>query len=141
MTYDDNSKAPEDSLAQSRVSNSYQYSNNDKCSYEYADDGDVHGATVKERATFEERATVEKGAPLHKAIVDEGATMEEVAAVDEYESVSVTSLEVYDFTPQSAKGEDYDYETPFWSPADKKTDLLAQFKKLRIPSIEEADIE
>ena len=78
MTYGDNSEGPENnSLAQSRVPN------------RYADDGDVHGATVKES---EERATVEKGAPLHRAIVDEGATMKEVATVDEYESASVTAI-------------------------------------------------
>ena len=35
----------------------------------------------------------------------------------------------------------YDYESPYWAPADMKTELLNQFRKLRIPSVETKDIE
>ena len=35
----------------------------------------------------------------------------------------------------------YDYESPYWAPADKKTELLSQFRKLRIQSVAQKDLE
>ena len=37
--------------------------------------------------------------------------------------------------------EEYDYENPYWMPADKKEELLEQFKKLRIKSVAQKDLE
>jgi hypothetical protein len=48
---------------------------------------------------------------------------------------------IYDYSPQSVGADDYDYETPYQSPADKKIGLFAQFEKLRIPSIAGSNLE
>ena len=47
----------------------------------------------------------------------------------------------YEFSTTLIGEDTYDYESPYWAPADKKTELLRQFKKLRIQSVAEEDIE
>ena len=37
--------------------------------------------------------------------------------------------------------EEYDYENPYWMPADKKEELLEQLKKLQIKSVAQKDLE
>ena len=37
--------------------------------------------------------------------------------------------------------EGYDYENPYWMPADKKEELLGQFKKLQIKNVAQKDLE
>ena len=49
--------------------------------------------------------------------------------------------EVYDYIPVWNDRDDYDYESPYWEPSDKKSELLKQFKKLKIPSVKEKDIQ
>ena len=56
---------------------------------------------------------------------------------NEYESAEY----VYDYIPQASNDDDYDYESPYWVPADQKTELLSQFRKLRIPSVALKEIE
>ena len=47
----------------------------------------------------------------------------------------------YDYISGRNERDDYDYESPYWEPSDKKTELLKQFKKLKIPSVREKDIQ
>ena len=50
--------------------------------------------------------------------------------------------EVYDYVPKMSRNDDeYDYESPYWAPADKRTELFRQFKKLRIQSIAQKELE
>ena len=37
--------------------------------------------------------------------------------------------------------EEYDYKNPYWMPADKKEELLGQFKKLQIKNVAQKDLE
>ena len=37
--------------------------------------------------------------------------------------------------------DEYDYEIPYWAPADRKAELLGQFKKLKIPSVVQQDLK
>ena len=69
---------------------------------------------------------------------------------NEYESASLTppveeseALKVYDYVPHEASKDDdeYDYESPYWAPSDKKAELLSQFKKLRIQSVTQKELE
>ena len=50
-------------------------------------------------------------------------------------------VDIYNYTPEQTEADEYDYESPYWEPADKKTELLNQFEKLKIPSVSEEDIE
>ncbi len=52
-----------------------------------------------------------------------------------------SEVEEYDYIPRVAQVDDYDYESPFWAPADKRTELLRQFEKLKIRSVAEDTIE
>ena len=47
----------------------------------------------------------------------------------------------YEYIPQEVQDDEYDYESPYWAPAEKKNELLRQFKKLRIPSVPQKDLE
>ena len=49
---------------------------------------------------------------------------------DRHEGVSPTN-----FSQQNSAVEDYDYDSPYWTPADKKVELLSQFRKLKIQLI------
>ena len=59
---------------------------------------------------------------------------------NEYDSASLV-----DFSPHNdnnnSKFDGYDYENPYWMPADKNEELLGQFKKLRIKSVALKDLE
>ncbi len=37
--------------------------------------------------------------------------------------------------------QEYDYDYPYWSPSNMEQELIAQFRKLRIPNIPEQDLE
>ena len=43
--------------------------------------------------------------------------------------------------PVGNTNNEYDYDSPYWAPADRKTELLSQFRKLRIPSVTQKDLE
>ena len=47
-----------------------------------------------------------------------------------YVSASLTNI-----SQQNSAVEDYDYDNPYWTPADKKAELLSQFRKLMIQRI------
>ena len=48
----------------------------------------------------------------------------------------------YDYAGQEdGPIDEYDYENPYWVPADKKAELLNQFRKLRIQSVTQKDLE
>lgn len=47
----------------------------------------------------------------------------------------------YDYIPRDAEDDEYDYECPYWEPADKKNQLLSQFRKLRLPSVAQKELE
>ena len=53
-----------------------------------------------------------------------------------YVSASLTK-----FSQQNSAVEDYDYDNPYWTPADKKVELLSQFRKLKIQEILPENIE
>ena len=76
------------------------------------------------------------------AMIDDDHGTEAKARKEYVSSLSTSEFEIYDFTPKIVDSVvDYDYETPYWAPADKRKDLLSQFKKLRIRSVAENDIE
>ena len=58
---------------------------------------------------------------------------------DGYEGYDSASLE--NFSQQNSAVEDYDYDSPYWTPADKKVELLSQFSKLKIQRILPENIE
>ncbi len=43
--------------------------------------------------------------------------------------------------PNKEESDEYDYESPYWAPADKRTGLLSQLRKLKINSVTQKDIE
>ncbi len=43
------------------------------------------------------------------------------------------------FLPQ--QDDDYDYDCPYWSPSNMEQELIAQFRKLRIPNIPEQELK
>ena len=55
------------------------------------------------------------------------------------DSYDTASLE--NFSQQNSAVEDYDYDSPYWTPADKKVGLLSQFRKLKIQRILPENIE
>ena len=67
----------------------------------------------------------------------------------EYDKVSSSSSEdakaeqekAYDYIPQPSQEDEYDYESPYWEPADKKAELLGQFRKLKIRNVVQDDIK
>ena len=46
----------------------------------------------------------------------------------------MTDMKVF-LRQQNSAVEDYDYDSPYWTPADKKVELLSQFRKLKIQLI------
>ena len=52
---------------------------------------------------------------------------------DRHEGYNSASLA--NFSQQDSAVEDYDYDSPYWTPADKKVELLSQFRKLKIQRI------
>ena len=58
---------------------------------------------------------------------------------ERYEGYDTASLE--NFSQQNSAVEDYDYDSPYWTPADKKVELLSQFRKLKIQRILPENIE
>lgn len=52
-------------------------------------------------------------------------------------------FELYDYIPTNFEGDTdiYDYESPYWMPSHKKMELLTQFRKLRIQSVSQKDLE
>ena len=56
-----------------------------------------------------------------------------------YKSASLDSFHC--FSEQNSAVEDYDYDSPYWTPADKKVELLSQFRKLKIQRILPENIE
>ena len=55
---------------------------------------------------------------------------------DRHEGYSSASLDSFhSFSEQNSAVEDYDYDSPYWTPADKKVELLFQFRKLMIQRI------
>ena len=49
---------------------------------------------------------------------------------------------IYDFPPEmSGKRDEYDYESSYWLPSDQKAELLSQFRKLRMHSVAQKDLE
>lgn len=47
----------------------------------------------------------------------------------------------YEYSPQSSADDEYDYECPYWAPADMRSELLSQFRKLRMPSVAQKELE
>ena len=47
----------------------------------------------------------------------------------------------YDYTTTPTGSDEYDYENPYWAPAEEKEGLLTQFRKLKIQSIAQKDVE
>ena len=47
----------------------------------------------------------------------------------------------YDYTTGPGGSDEYDYENPYWAPAEEKEGLLTQFRKLKIQSIAQKDLE
>ncbi len=85
----------------------------------------------------------------HDTTGDKGAGKNERFDDAEYETASLPPSpegnEVYDYVPQEShearNDDEYDYESPYWAPADKKSELLSQFRKLRLRSAAQKDIE
>ena len=48
---------------------------------------------------------------------------------------------VYDYAPQAAGEDEYDYESPYWKPSNEKAKLLEQFQKIRVRSIPQEDLK
>lgn len=47
---------------------------------------------------------------------------------------------IYDYIRQAGEGE-YDYDSPYWRPADEEKELLAALKKLRITSVAHEELK
>ncbi len=81
----------------------------------------------------------------HQNIPKETSTLTEVT--ENCDTISVSShaekiTGVYDYARKdNGHDDEYDYESPYWEPADKKTELLSQFRKLKIKSVAQKDIE
>ena len=60
---------------------------------------------------------------------------------DRHEGYNVNAASLANFSQQNSAVEDYDYDSPYWTPADKKVELLSQFRKLMIHRILPENIE
>ena len=72
------------------------------------------------------------------------ASIDEEKGREPEQTLSLTCtrrVDIYNYSSGQTEADEYDYESPYWEPADKKTELLNQFKKLKIPSVSEKDIE
>ncbi len=92
--------------------------------------------------------------PECSTLIPEAATADDTTdKPNEYETISPsenysvpheakTVEEAYDYAPELSKNDDeYDYENPYWAPANKRTELLRQFRKLRIQSVAQKELE
>ena len=79
----------------------------------------------------------------------DGKKLESKLPKNDYDTASLPSNkadeamseEVYDYTQSEAIFDDYDYESPYEKPSDEKTKLIKQFRKLRISSIMQKELE
>lgn len=68
--------------------------------------------------------------------------MDEKATCEAKLQESEKAVSTYDYAGQEDGSDDeYDYESPYWAPADRKAELLNQFRKLRIQSVTQKDLE